>query len=103
MASAFAIHLIDLEATGRREELPAVFDLLEAMHIDGDAYVSNLATVGFLEDLANGNLYSDHYPLQPEVFLQYLQPHSKWWWEEVELFWAGRAMPLGSSGRAKPE
>ena len=73
--------MIDLKVAGNTAEF-----LVEAMHVRGDSYVQELATVGILEDLQNGNLHHDG--TSPNDFVQYLRPISKWWWDELYLFWA---------------
>jgi hypothetical protein len=100
LASAFVLHVAELNAAGRRDEFPAVFDLIEDMHLRGDEYVCELAYIGFLEDLQNANLHPS--PSKPDDFISYLRPVSLWWWEEVDLFWKGQVNPIGSSGRAHP-
>jgi hypothetical protein len=100
LASAFVLHLTELNAAGRRNEFPAVFDVIEDLHLRGDSYVRQLATIGFLEDLQNDNLHPAS--SKPEDFIPYLRPVSLWWWMEVELFWAGKVNPIGSSGRPRP-
>jgi hypothetical protein len=100
LASAFVRHLTELNAAGRRDEFPAVFDLIEDLHRRGDGYVNQLATIGFLEDLQNENLHPAN--SRPDDFIPYLRPVSLWWWKEVELFWEGKVNPIGSSGRPRP-
>jgi hypothetical protein len=100
VAAAFTRHLVDLHVERRREEFRAIFGLIERLHIEGDDYVTTLATVGFLEDLQNENLH--HHGSKPEDFEEYLGPESKWWWEELDLFWSGEIRLLGTSGRPRP-
>ena len=100
LAGVFVRHLTALNGAGRREEFPAVFDVIEELHIRGDKYVRDLASIGFLEDLQNTNLHPAN--SRPEDFIPYLRPASRWWWEEVELFWDGKVNPIGSSGRPYP-
>lgn len=100
LASEFVRHIAKLNATGHREEFPAVFAVIEAFHLRGDQYVCELATIGFLEDLHNTNLHSAN--SAPADFVPFLGPVSRWWWEEVELFWEGKVIPVGSSGRSHP-
>jgi hypothetical protein len=101
LAGAFIRHLVTLNVQGRREEFGAVFDLFERLHTEGDPYVLNLATVGFLEDLGNGNMHRGG--SKPSDFEKYLRPKSRWWWEELELLWAGKIPYLGGSGRPRPK
>jgi hypothetical protein len=100
LASVFVRHLAELNAAGDREEFSAVFDVIEDFHLRGDQYVCELATVGFLEDLQNTNLHPAN--SHSADFVPFLGPVSSWWWEEVELFWEGKVIPIGSSGRRHP-
>jgi hypothetical protein len=101
LASAFIRHLVDLHVAGREEEFLAVFRFFETLHLNGDDYVKELATIGFLEDLQNSNLH--HSGSSPDDFLTFLGPHSRWWWEELHLSWTGQLDgPVGSSGRPRP-
>jgi hypothetical protein len=101
LVADFVRHLTALNAIGKRSEFPAVFKVIEDLQTQGDHYVRELATVGLLEDVQNTNQHPEG--SKPEDFLPYLLPVSKWWWEEVELFWQGKVMPIGSSGRPHPD
>lgn len=101
LVADFIRHLTRLNAEGKRNEFDMVFALIDDLHRHGDDYVKALATVGFLEDLQNTNLHPEG--SRPEDFIPYLRPVSRWWWEEVELFWEGKVVPIGSSGRPRPE
>ncbi len=82
--SDLARHLIvNLEA-GDTDRFDAVFDVVERWHISGDAYVTEAATIGLVEDLQNTNLYST---ARPEDFLPWLRPETREWWAKVEEFW----------------
>jgi len=100
LASVFVRHLTALNGAGRRDEFPAIFDLIEDLHLRGDKYVRTLASIGFLEDLQNTNAHPAN--SRPQDFVAYLRPVSRWWWEEVELFWDGKVNPIGTSGRPYP-
>lgn len=43
-AGHFIRHLVSLKPAGAVEELPAVFDLIERLVVDGDDHVSNLGS-----------------------------------------------------------
>jgi hypothetical protein len=100
LASEFVRHLARLNADGRHDEFPSTFEMIEHLHRHGDEHVGELATIGFIEDLQNTNLHPDG--SRPSDFVPYLGPVSKWWWDEVELFWAGQIRTIGSSGRPHP-
>ncbi len=82
----FANHLVELKKSGRTGEFPAVFGVIERLHLEGDDYVRQAATVGMLEGIQNvaGNSGVD-----PEDFAPYLLPESAKWWRKLNRFWGG--------------
>lgn len=87
-ASAFARHLGALWLAGDLHEMPAVFAVIERLVVDGDHYVSELAVIGYLEDLQTAP--ADRFRLDPEVaFAPFLGPVSRRWWDRLNRFWAG--------------
>jgi len=56
-------------------ELAEAFALIEALHVEGDAWVRNLATIGFLE-----SLWPD------ERYLPWLEPVSRRWWDRLDRY-----------------
>ena len=73
----FAHHLVELQKATRTEEFGDVFELIERMHLDGDQYVKEAATIGMLEGIQNVALNSG---VEPESFVAYLKPESAKWW-----------------------
>ena len=69
---------------GKTETFPIIFKVVEQWHIEGDEYVREAATVGFLEDLQNKNI---HVNSEPEDFRRFLGPESKKWWDKLYGFW----------------
>lgn len=101
LASSLVRHLTHLNSLKKYDEFPELFALIEELHLRGDQYVNEWATVGILEDLQNTNLHPAG--SAPDDFVRFLGPVSKWWWEEVNLFWNGQMKPpIGSSGRTHP-
>jgi hypothetical protein len=94
-------HVSVLFAEGTLDEMPGLFRLIEQLVDDPDHYTSELAVVGFLEDLQNGNIHR-RAGSRPADFERWFHPHTRWWWEELYLLWEGRIVPLGSSGRPRP-
>ena len=84
-----ASHLIDLLERHNTESVAGIFDVVERLHLDGDSYVREAATVGLLEDLQNLNLYKTAKPKQFEPFLGV---ESKRWWKKVQDFWEKRTL-----------
>ncbi len=83
--SDLARHVIGMLERNETDGVKAVFRVVEAWHLEGDPYVKEAATVGFLEDLQNLNLHAGS--TRPEDFLEFLLPDTKYWWTKVEDFW----------------
>lgn len=81
----FVRHLIGLVEQCQTAGLPAVFAAVERLHVEGDHYVREAATVGLLENLQNLNLHTGG--TDPEQFRQYLGPVSARWWDKLSRFW----------------
>jgi hypothetical protein len=95
-AAAVARHAVDLLLDGRTEELPALLAVVERLHVDGDAYVRELATIGYLEDLQTA---AERAGVPDEALTGWLGPESLGWWRGVRAFWDGdlpAVRPLGA-------
>jgi hypothetical protein len=99
----FVRHVAQARLDGREAEVHAVFAVIERQ-LEADrpggklSDDSNLAVVGFLEDLQNGNL---HVPgSRPADFRTNLGPRSLERWEGLNGFWG--AVEHSKSGR-KPD
>lgn len=77
-------YLIKLLENDRRDELTTAFNMIERLHVDGDRYVREAATIGILENLQNSNL---HEQTKPEQFIEFLRPISLKFWRKVTDFW----------------
>jgi hypothetical protein len=84
--SSFARHIIGMLERNEVGDFPAIFQAVERLHVEGDSYVQETATVGLLEDLQNLNL---HRTTQPEQFRPYLGPQSRQGWDDLYRFWKG--------------
>ncbi|MBX3293691.1 MAG: hypothetical protein KF881_12465 [Acidobacteria bacterium] len=80
----FSRYLIQLLANDERDELITAFRMIEQLHVDGDKYVREAATIGILENLQNTNL---HGQTKPDQFLEFLRPVSLKFWRKVMDFW----------------
>ncbi len=89
-----ADHLIHLHDKGNVDEVESVFAVVERLHIDGEHYVQEAATIGLLESIQNviGNRNRD-----PEIFRNYLLPVSAKWWDQLNLFWNGEIKYVGET------
>jgi hypothetical protein len=76
--------LIELQKAHRNEEFPAVFDTIERMHLEGDDYVKEAATIGMLEGIQN---VAGNSGIEPEQFVKYLKPESAQRWRQLNDFW----------------
>jgi hypothetical protein len=83
----FAHHLIELQKTNRIEEFEAVFDVIERMHLEGDDYVNEAATIGMLESIQN---VAGNSGIDPEQFAKYLKAESARRWRQLNNFWEAK-------------
>jgi hypothetical protein len=90
----FAHHLVELQQTSRTQEFPAVFEIIERMHLEGDHYVKEAATIGMLEGIQN---VAGNSRVEPEEFLQYLKPESVRWWRQLNDFWEAKIPYVGAT------
>jgi hypothetical protein len=74
-----------LLAKGRQADVREIFGVFEDWLLNGDNYVREAATVGFLEDIQNTNLHSG---TAPDDFLPFCGPEALFWWEKVARFWS---------------
>jgi hypothetical protein len=97
----FARHVVEQMKAGATGEFAAVFDAVERLHVDGDEYVREAATIGLLEDLQNvaGHAGVDRRPGSAgyaEVERLYAR------WQELEGIRAGTSpkLPLEDAEQA---
>jgi len=87
----FARHMVSLQKAGHTAEFKAVFGVTEALHLEGDPYVREAATIGLLEGIQN---VAGNSELDPESFFPYLLPESAKSWKKLNAFWDGDATAL---------
>ena len=80
----FARHIVHLYQNSKTDEFLPVFNVIEGLHTEGDHYVKEAATIGLLETLQN-NALSEKVDLN--VFLAYLGPVSREYWDKVIKSW----------------
>ena len=87
-----ARHLLGMYRAGQTNEFCILCELVERLHLDGDPYVKELATIGFLEGIQNvwANNGED-----PENFCRFLLPESRKWWIDLNDFWQGKIKHVG--------
>lgn len=88
-ASQFARHLVALWVAGEAAEVQAALGVIERMHVEGDDYVQELATIGYLEAIQGAVERAQGCDIGGFVGL--LGPESSRWWQGLDEFWSGRA------------
>jgi hypothetical protein len=94
----FAHHLLELFQKQQVETFPAVARVIEQLHVEGDSYVREAATIGLLEGIQNGWGNNN---VNPELFFPYLLPVSAKWWQSLNSFWTGKSKFVGEGLNAK--
>jgi hypothetical protein len=79
-------HLVARSAEGETSELRPLLAVVERLHVEGDDYVRQLATIGYLEGLQGSVAQGELPDVRP-----FLGPESLRWWRGLEAFWGGRA------------
>jgi hypothetical protein len=92
----FNRHLIELHKNKQIAEFSAVFDVVEKLHLEGDNYVREAATIGLLEGIQNVASHSEN-EVDVEDFAQYLKPESAKWWQQLNDFWEGKIPYVGAT------
>ena len=92
VAGEFAHHLLEVQRSANHSELATVGALLERMHVEGDSYVQELATIGFLEGIQN--VWTNN-SVDPELFAPYLGGESQRWWGSLKRFWNAEIRYVG--------
>ena len=80
----YAKHIIELYVINDVSTLKKVFSVIESLHMDGDHYVREAATVGILESLQSN---AEKAKIGGAVFEKYLLPETLYWWVKVYRFW----------------
>ncbi len=88
-ASAAAEHAVDLLARGETDEVAALLNVVERLHNEGDEYVRELATIGYVEDLQQ--CADCHHQVNRQDLLRFLGPVTKQWWDALERFRLGQS------------
>lgn len=98
LLSELAVHLIDRKRRGDVAGFHEIFAVVERWHTEGDDYVSEAATIGFLESLQNqlrGNRRSsDMNGVLSADFELYFGPETQRWWRKLDRFWKGDTSAL---------
>ena len=84
VAGDFSRHLLNLYKGNNLIEFPNVVQFIELLHMNGDAYVREYATIGILEAVQNIWGHSD---VDPNIFADCLLPQSRQAWNDLDKFW----------------
>jgi hypothetical protein len=87
-----ARHLLDLYSNGKHSELKLFGLAIEEMHVNGDNYVREFASIGILETVQN---VWDNEQVDSKLFRQFLGPISLKWWNSINRFWTGEIKYVG--------
>ncbi|MFZ5829110.1 MAG: DUF7674 family protein [Planctomycetota bacterium] len=85
--SRFVEYLRELQRAGDVSAFPKVAQVVERFHLEGDNFVKEAATVGFLESLDDER--------GDALFISLLGSESRKWLSEVEAFWRGERHYIG--------
>lgn len=91
-----ARHLLTLYRAKQTAEFAPLCEVIERLHLEGDGFVRELATVGILEAIQN---VWGHTDTASEEFCEFLLPESRRWWNELNDLWAGKIPYLGAGLR----
>lgn len=87
-AADYVRHVLRRVHQEASSELEPIFDAIERLHVEGDDYVRELATVGILEGFQSAN--ADTAGVNPDLEVRpLLRPVSLAWWQRLDRFWAG--------------
>ena len=89
-----AHHMVDLIKLNQTSEFSAVFDIIERLHIEGDDYVKEAATIGILESIQN---VASNNGVDPEAFVPWLRTESRKWWRQLNDFWQAKIPYVGAT------
>jgi hypothetical protein len=88
---SLAEHLLHRLRDDDTQGFDLVFAVVEEWHTKGDAYVSEAATVGFLEAVQN---LSGPNGRRAATIEPWLGPVSRRWWDKLDRFWDGEPNAL---------
>lgn len=84
----FARYLLGLFKEKKEVQLKKLFTLVDQIFKDGDPYVKNAITIGFLETLQNNVSWEEG--IEQKDFLPFLSEALKVEWKNVIDFWEGK-------------
>jgi hypothetical protein len=88
---SLAEHLLQRLKNKDIEGFDRIFAVVEEWHTAGDVYVSEAASVGFLEAVQNLSGGNDQ---RVPTIEPWLGPVSRRWWDKLNRFWSGEPKAL---------
>jgi hypothetical protein len=92
----FADHVVDLLERGDGAELPALAGALERLHVEGDDFVKEAATIGLLEAIQN---VAGHRSVATRALEDVLGVEARRWWASLDGFWSGELPYVGADDK----
>jgi hypothetical protein len=89
----FADHVVDLVSRGENAELFAIIRELERLHVEGDDFVKEAATLGLLEGIQN---IAGHRDVPTKSLEEALGVETRRWWNSLAAFWSGKIPHVGT-------
>jgi hypothetical protein len=81
LLSKFAEYIVN---NYQQADLTAIFGLIELCLSKGEKDVQEAFATVLLEDLQN---ISGNQDINPDIFVPFMQPQTKQWWDEINRFW----------------
>jgi hypothetical protein len=94
VAADFARHLETLFEKSNLIEFEKGLNFIEKLHVNGDSFVKNLATIGILESFLNTSLM-EYFNSENEI--PNLRIESKKWWKQLNKFWNNEIKYIGET------
>lgn len=94
-AGEFARHLVGLYEADSLPEVRRAFQAIEQLHVDGDEYVRELATIGYLESIQGAVQRSP--ACAPDDLTPFLGAESRLGWNGLNAFWSGQAPAVSAA------
>jgi hypothetical protein len=89
----FAGHVVDLLARDARDDLAGISRAVERLHLEGDDYVKESATIGLLEGIQN---VAGDRNVSTERLEAALDVETRRWWRSLDAFWSGKIPHVGA-------
>ncbi|MDR6955263.1 hypothetical protein J2X65_004642 [Ancylobacter sp. 3268] len=92
---SLAEHILERHKDGDTVRFSDIFAVVECWHTEGDDYVKEAATIGFLESLQNLSGGNDR---QIATIEPWLGLETRRWWDKLDRFWDGDVVALRDDG-----